>query len=292
MLRPVLPAVRPFRAGAICLFVARHARPRGRHAGLGPGGTRPDWWDAEWVKTRGGMVGETLDWVVDDARSARRRAHPRGLPVPRRRAAADRRVGRGRDQGDARLGVHDDARAARRGRSAAAAAAAARTWRRSSSRRACASSGRRRRRAAGVRAPSPSARSRKPAERRSFWSGEERFPDLYGGEPPSPSRSRAEPEPTSRARRRARAPRRGPGRGRAGRHARPAEPVDPEQLTPQGRYRARGHRLARLRLGAARTRRMLTRSSRGGRAPGHRRPGEGRRAADRGARALRRRGAA
>ena len=65
MLRPVLPAVRPFRAGAICLFAAvtlglsaGHARPR---AGRGAG---PRWWDAQWVKTRGGMVGETLDWVV------------------------------------------------------------------------------------------------------------------------------------------------------------------------------------------------------------------------------------
>ena len=26
---------------------------------------RPDWWDAEWVKTRGGMVGETLDWGLE-----------------------------------------------------------------------------------------------------------------------------------------------------------------------------------------------------------------------------------
>ena len=25
---------------------------------------RPEWWDPEWVKTRGGMTGETLDWVV------------------------------------------------------------------------------------------------------------------------------------------------------------------------------------------------------------------------------------
>ena len=65
MLRPVLPAVRPFRSGAICLFLAVTL---GLSAGtLGPGGARPDWWDAEWVKTRGGMMGETLDWVVDDA---------------------------------------------------------------------------------------------------------------------------------------------------------------------------------------------------------------------------------
>src|SRR3954453_11828330 len=64
MLRPVLPAVRPFRAGAICLFVSVTLGLSAGTLGVGPGGTRPDWWDAEWVKTRGGMTGETLDWVV------------------------------------------------------------------------------------------------------------------------------------------------------------------------------------------------------------------------------------
>jgi DNA segregation ATPase FtsK/SpoIIIE, S-DNA-T family len=63
MLRPVLPAVRPFRSGAICLFLAVTL---GLSAGtVGPGGERPNWWDADWVKTRGGMVGETLDWGVE-----------------------------------------------------------------------------------------------------------------------------------------------------------------------------------------------------------------------------------
>ena len=31
---------------------------------IGPGGARPDWWDAAWVKTRGGMTGEAFAWVV------------------------------------------------------------------------------------------------------------------------------------------------------------------------------------------------------------------------------------
>src|SRR3954451_14537557 len=62
MLRPVLPAVRPFRSGAICVFLAVTL---GLSNGtIGPGGGRPEWWDAAWVKTRGGMVGETQDWVV------------------------------------------------------------------------------------------------------------------------------------------------------------------------------------------------------------------------------------
>src|SRR5690242_12383671 len=65
MLRPVLPAVRPFRSGAICVFLAVTL---GLSAGtIGPGGARPQWWDAHWVKTRGGMVGETLDWAVGTA---------------------------------------------------------------------------------------------------------------------------------------------------------------------------------------------------------------------------------
>ncbi len=62
MLRPMLPAVRPFRSGAICLFAAVTL---GLAAGTwGPGGHRPEWWDAAWVKSHGGMLGEGLDWVV------------------------------------------------------------------------------------------------------------------------------------------------------------------------------------------------------------------------------------
>src|SRR6201991_3887169 len=62
MLRPMLPAVRPFRRGAICLFAAVTL---GLAAGTwGPGGHRPQWWDAPWVKSHGGMLGEGLDWVV------------------------------------------------------------------------------------------------------------------------------------------------------------------------------------------------------------------------------------
>mgnify|MGYP001182232880 CR=1 FL=1 len=65
MLRPVLPAVKPFRSGAICLFLAVTLALSAGTLGLGPDGARPDWWDAEWVKTRGGMVGETFDWGLE-----------------------------------------------------------------------------------------------------------------------------------------------------------------------------------------------------------------------------------
>src|SRR4051812_45363972 len=64
ILRPMLPAVRPFRSGAICLFASLTLGLAAGTLGVGPGGTRPEWWNAEWVKTRGGMTGEALDWVV------------------------------------------------------------------------------------------------------------------------------------------------------------------------------------------------------------------------------------
>ena len=69
MLRPVLPAVRPFRSGAICLFLAvtlgavgrdARRRPGGRAARTGGtrSGSRPAaaWW------------GRRFDWGRDDAR--------------------------------------------------------------------------------------------------------------------------------------------------------------------------------------------------------------------------------
>src|SRR3954462_6143608 len=64
ILRPMLPAVRPFRSGAICLFASLTLGLAAGTLGVGPGGTRPEGGNAEWVKTRGGMTGEALDWVV------------------------------------------------------------------------------------------------------------------------------------------------------------------------------------------------------------------------------------
>jgi DNA segregation ATPase FtsK/SpoIIIE, S-DNA-T family len=64
VLRPVLPAVRPFRAGAICLFAALCLGLAAGTLGLGPEGGRPGFWEAEWVRTRGGMAGEALFWVA------------------------------------------------------------------------------------------------------------------------------------------------------------------------------------------------------------------------------------
>ena len=111
VLRPVLPAVRPFRAGALCLFAAltlalaagtfgaRPARPSRRLLGRAVlRGPRRDRRRRAAVRRRDGLL--------DD-----RRAHPRRLPLRRRRPAADGRDGlRGpaRDRLDAR---RHDARA-------------------------------------------------------------------------------------------------------------------------------------------------------------------------------------
>jgi S-DNA-T family DNA segregation ATPase FtsK/SpoIIIE len=63
VLRPVLPAIRPFKAGAVCLFAALTLGLAAGTAGLGPGGGAPAW-EAAWVKPRGGVVGEGLYWLT------------------------------------------------------------------------------------------------------------------------------------------------------------------------------------------------------------------------------------
>ena len=63
VLRPVLPAVRPFKTGAICLFIGVALALAAGTLGLGPGGTKVVW-DAEWVKPRGGLAGEGLYYVT------------------------------------------------------------------------------------------------------------------------------------------------------------------------------------------------------------------------------------
>jgi S-DNA-T family DNA segregation ATPase FtsK/SpoIIIE len=66
VLRPVLPAVRPFRSGGICLFVALTLGLAAGTFGLGPGGTAVHW-DPEWVRPRGGLAGESLYWAISTA---------------------------------------------------------------------------------------------------------------------------------------------------------------------------------------------------------------------------------
>jgi S-DNA-T family DNA segregation ATPase FtsK/SpoIIIE len=64
VLRPILPAVRPFRSGAICLFAGLMLALAAGTLGLGPAGIRHGFWDPAWVKPRGGMVGEAMFWAI------------------------------------------------------------------------------------------------------------------------------------------------------------------------------------------------------------------------------------
>src|SRR4051794_18827850 len=63
VLRPVLPAVRPFRSGGACLFAALTLALAAGTLGLGPGGGAIHW-DRFWVGPRGGLAGEGLYWAT------------------------------------------------------------------------------------------------------------------------------------------------------------------------------------------------------------------------------------
>src|SRR3954447_22050764 len=62
VLRPVLPAVRPFRSGALCLFSALTLALAAGTLGLGPGAGEISW-ERLYVSERGGLAGEGLYWV-------------------------------------------------------------------------------------------------------------------------------------------------------------------------------------------------------------------------------------
>ncbi len=66
VLREMLPAVRPFRSGGLCLFAALTLGLAAGTLGFGPGGTEVRW-DPEWVRPRGGVVGEGLYWGASTA---------------------------------------------------------------------------------------------------------------------------------------------------------------------------------------------------------------------------------
>jgi S-DNA-T family DNA segregation ATPase FtsK/SpoIIIE len=67
VLRPVLPAIRPFRAGALCLFAALTLAFAAGTLGLGPPGQRVGYWDPTFFEARGGITGDALLYAVATA---------------------------------------------------------------------------------------------------------------------------------------------------------------------------------------------------------------------------------
>jgi len=63
VLRPVLPAVRPLRAGALCLFAGVTLALAAGTLGLGPEGPRAGLWEPDVFHPRGGLAGEALFWA-------------------------------------------------------------------------------------------------------------------------------------------------------------------------------------------------------------------------------------
>ncbi len=64
VLKPVMPAFRPFRAGGILLFLALSLALGAGTLGLGPGGPHGGFWNPEVFEVRGGIVGEAEFWVA------------------------------------------------------------------------------------------------------------------------------------------------------------------------------------------------------------------------------------
>ncbi|MEA2223858.1 MAG: segregation ATPase FtsK/SpoIIIE, family, partial [Solirubrobacteraceae bacterium] len=67
VLRPVLPAVRPFRSGALCLFAALTLMLAAGTFGIGPAGVRDGYWNPAFFEPRGGIAGDTLLYAVATA---------------------------------------------------------------------------------------------------------------------------------------------------------------------------------------------------------------------------------
>ncbi len=63
VIRPMLPAVHPFKTGALCLVAALTLGLAAGSLGLGPGDTpRDGFFDAAYLREHGGLVGESLFW--------------------------------------------------------------------------------------------------------------------------------------------------------------------------------------------------------------------------------------
>jgi S-DNA-T family DNA segregation ATPase FtsK/SpoIIIE len=63
VMRPVLPSVRPFKSGGLCFVLALALMFAAGTLGLGPNTVRHGFWDADFLRDRGGYLGEALFYV-------------------------------------------------------------------------------------------------------------------------------------------------------------------------------------------------------------------------------------
>ncbi len=262
VLRPVLPTMRPFRAGAVCLFAALTLMLAAGTFGIGPDGVREGYWDAPFFEERGGIAGDALLWAVASAVSTigahilalfllvagvllltgasvagilrttgsgladTTRAISRVVPVPARRprrsASAPALALAGPDPIDDEPVAEDEPFAVPEPEDGEMVV-----------------------RATHVEAPAPRAPKETTVGRPGFWSGATRFPDIYGEplpepgeaadaglapedepEPPPPAYEEPEPDDEPDA-----------GTEPDATAAMPARPITAGDLTPQGRLR-------------------------------------------------------
>ncbi|MCZ4493364.1 MAG: translocase FtsK, partial [Conexibacter sp.] len=64
VLRPVLPSVRPFKSGGLFLVLALALMLAAGTLGLGPSGVRHGYWHDDFLRVRGGYLGEALFYVT------------------------------------------------------------------------------------------------------------------------------------------------------------------------------------------------------------------------------------
>ncbi|MGI8556710.1 MAG: DNA translocase FtsK [Solirubrobacteraceae bacterium] len=64
VMRPALPTMRPFRAGAVCVFAALTLALAANTLGVAPAGVRPGFWQPSFFEHHGGILGEAEYWAA------------------------------------------------------------------------------------------------------------------------------------------------------------------------------------------------------------------------------------
>src|SRR3954453_17631101 len=227
VLRPVLPAIRPFRAGGLCLFASLSLALAAGTFGLGPFGERVRFWDPAYVKPRGGMVGEGLYWATSSL-LGHVGAHIAAVFLF---LAAVLLLTGASVAGVLKATGHSVTSTGRMLRDGTATKVARRRTDED---------------LAALEAGWSDGETAVTAKR-DFWSGDERFPDLYDEAPPEPEPEEEPPEPEPEPEEEPPAADPEPAEPRLAEDPETDEPGvtraregTPAQLTPQGRYRREG----------------------------------------------------